>query len=172
VTAASLKAAFPASVDSNTRLLVLGSLPGEVSLAARQYYANPTNQFWRLVGGVIGEDIEALGYTARLERLLAHGIGLWDVIKTARRAGSLDTAIRDHQANDLRDFAATLPCLRVIAFNGGKAALIGRKQWGSGEGSVALLSLPSSSAAYCTISYDAKQAQWLALRAHIGSATL
>jgi TDG/mug DNA glycosylase family protein len=170
VTASPLKAAFPASVDRNTRLLLLGSLPGEVSLAARQYYANPTNQFWRLVGGVIGEDLPSLGYAGRLDLLLAHGIGLWDVIKSARRDGSLDTAIRDHQANDLRDFAAGLPNLRAIAFNGGKAALIGRKQWGAGEEHVALLSLPSSSAAYCTISYDAKQAQWLALRAHIGSA--
>ena len=169
MTASPLKAAFPASVDRHTRLLLLGSLPGEVSLAARQYYANPTNQFWRLVGGVIGEDLPALGYAARLDRLLAHGIGLWDVIRSARRTGSLDTAIRDHEANDLRDVAAGLPCLRAIAFNGGKAAQIGRKQWGDGESPVALVSLPSSSAAYCSMSYDAKQAQWLALQAHIGS---
>ncbi|WP_404712752.1 DNA-deoxyinosine glycosylase [Sphingomonas sp. MMS24-J13] len=164
-----LKAAFPASVDANTRLLVLGSLPGEVSLAARQYYANPTNQFWRLLGGVIGEDLPMLGYSARLDRLLAHGIGLWDVIQSARRAGSLDTAIRDHQPRDLRAFAMHLPNLRAIAFNGGKAASIGRRQWGVDDGSIALLDLPSSSAAHCSISFDAKQAQWLALKSHAGS---
>jgi hypoxanthine-DNA glycosylase len=169
VSAPSLKAAFPASVDAHTRLLVLGSLPGEASLAARQYYANPTNQFWRLLGGVIGEDLLAFGYAARLDRLLAHGIGLWDVIQSARRTGSLDTAIRDQQARDLRAFAAGLPNLRAIAFNGGKAASIGRRQWGADDGAVALVDLPSSSAAYCSISFDAKQAQWLALKSHVGS---
>lgn len=169
MSASSLKAAFPASVDADTRLLVLGSLPGEVSLAARQYYANPTNQFWRLLGGVIGEDLAALGYAARLDRLLAHGIGLWDVIQSAHRVGSLDTAIRDHQPRDLRAFAAELPNLRAIAFNGGKAAAIGRKQWGRDDGAITLVDLPSSSAAYCSISFDAKQAQWLALKSHTGS---
>jgi hypoxanthine-DNA glycosylase len=169
VSAQPLKAAFPASVDAHTRLLVLGSLPGEVSLAARQYYANPTNQFWRLLGGVIGEDLATLGYAARLDCLLAHGIGLWDVIQSARRTGSLDAAIRDHEARDLRAFAAGLPGLRAIAFNGGTAASIGRKQWGGDDDGIALVNLPSSSAAYCSISFDAKQAQWLALKSHLGS---
>lgn len=155
-------------MDAHTRLLVLGSLPGEVSLAARQYYANPTNQFWRLLGSVIGEDLHALGYAARLDCLLAHGVGLWDVIQSAHRAGSLDTAIRDYQARDLRGFASGLPNLRAIAFNGGKAAAVGRKQWGADDGAIALVDLPSSSAAYCSISLDAKQAQWLALKSHAG----
>jgi TDG/mug DNA glycosylase family protein len=164
-----LKTAFPASVDRNTRLLLLGSLPGEVSLAARQYYANPTNQFWRLIGAVVGEDLRALAYPDRLRRLLAKGVGLWDVVKSARRVGSLDTAIRDHQPNDLRDFAATLPTLRAIAFNGGKASALGRKQLLGSDRPIALTTLPSSSAAYCSIPFEAKQAQWMKLQAYIGS---
>ena len=163
-----LKMAFPASVDRNTRLLILGSLPGEVSLAARQYYANPTNQFWRLIGAVLDEDLRALDYADRLPRLLSRGVGLWDVVKSAQRVGSLDTAIRHHQANDLSDFSAALPQLRAIAFNGGKASAIGRKQLPGGDLPVALTTLPSSSAAYCSIPFEAKQAQWLELRTHLG----
>ncbi len=164
-----IKAAFPASFDRDVRLLILGSLPGEKSLAARQYYANPTNQFWRLIGAVIGEDLSALDYADRLKRLLAAGVGLWDVVKSARRAGSLDTAIHDHQTNDLRGFAAALPSLRAIAFNGGKASAIGRKQLAGGDMPVTLVSLPSSSAAYCSVPFEDKRAQWLTLRTYIGN---
>ncbi len=168
MTDATLKTAFPATVDETVRLLILGSLPGDVSLAAGQYYANPTNQFWRLVGDVIGEALHALAYADRLARLLAAGIGLWDVIGSARRTGSLDSGIRDHRPNDLRAMIADLPALRAVGFNGGKAATIGRKQMG-GATSIDLVNLPSSSAAYCAISYEAKRTQWLALRHHIGN---
>src|SRR3954447_19874076 len=90
----SLKRSFAPVADSNTRVLVLGSLPGEESLARRQYYAHPRNHFWRLVGAVIGADLVPLPYEARLEALLAAGIGLWDTVGSATRRGSLDGAIR------------------------------------------------------------------------------
>jgi TDG/mug DNA glycosylase family protein len=167
VTADAVRAGLPAATDRAVTLLVLGSLPGEKSLAARQYYANPTNQFWRLMGGVIEEDLRAMAYPMRLATLAARGIGLWDVIGSARRTGSLDSGIRDHQANDLRTITDSLPALRAIAFNGGTASAIGRKQLGEGETSD-LVDLPSSSAAYCAISFDAKQQRWQALRPYIG----
>src|SRR6187549_3461481 len=88
---------------SDARLLILGSLPGERSLAEARYYAHPTNQFWRLVGGAIGEDLAALPYEERLERLAQRRIGLWDVIGSARRSGSLDQAIRDAVHNPIAD---------------------------------------------------------------------
>lgn len=163
-----LKTAFAASADHRTRLLLLGSLPGEASLAARQYYANPTNQFWRLVGAIVGEDLAARGYDDRLKRLAAHGIGLWDVIRSARRRGSGDGAIRDHQANDLGDLLPRLKHLRAIGFNGAKAASIGRRQLRSHDGAIALIDLPSSSAAYCAMPFEAKRERWLALKAHVG----
>ncbi|HWT51970.1 MAG TPA: DNA-deoxyinosine glycosylase, partial [Caulobacter sp.] len=95
------KAGFPPVVDAKTRVLILGSLPGEASLAARQYYGNPRNAFWRLMEGVIGAPLVPLDYEQRLAALVAHRVGLWDVIAEAERPGSLDAAIRDPAANDL-----------------------------------------------------------------------
>lgn len=133
-----------------------------MSLARRHYYAHPANQFWRLIGGVIGRDLASLDYNARLATLLDAHIGLWDVIGSARRTGSLDTAIRNHSPNALREFAAGLPDLTAIAFNGGTSARIGRKLLS--DLGPALIPLPSSSAAYCSISFDTKQEQWVRLR--------
>ena len=154
-----LKSAFPPSVDAQTRVLILGSLPGERSLAANQYYAHPTNAFWWLIGEVIGEPLPALPYAERLARLKARHIGLWDVIATARRQGSLDGAIRDATHRDLAGLAATLPDLRAIAFNGGEASRRGRRQLESFAG-YALLDLPSSSAAYAGLSRAGKLEAW------------
>jgi len=83
------KRSFAPVVDEHTRVLLLGSLPGERSLAAGQYYANPQNQFWRLLATVLDLPLLSLGYEDRLTCLLAHGVGLWDVVAEARRPGSL-----------------------------------------------------------------------------------
>jgi len=143
----SLKRAFDPVVDSHTRLLILGSLPGDASLKAGRYYGHPQNGFWRLVSGVIGIDLVPLPYVDRLEALKAAGVGLWDVIASARRPGSLDTAIRDVEAADLNRLIDTLPGLRAIAFNGGTAARIGRRILTLRSG-IDLIDLPSSSPAY------------------------
>lgn len=138
---------FPPVVDDQTRLLILGSLPGDASLKAAQYYAHPQNAFWRLVGGVVGEDLAGLDYDLRLARLQANGVGLWDVIASAERSGSLDAAIKSPEAADLRGLVAGLPRLRAVAFNGGLAARMGRRVLGDPEG-LALIDLPSSSPAH------------------------
>jgi TDG/mug DNA glycosylase family protein len=160
------KTAFPPSVAPDARLLLLGSLPGERSLAAGEYYAHPTNGFWWLMGEVTGEPLPALSYAERLERLITHRIGLWDVIATARREGSLDMAIRDATHRDLAGFAATLPDLAAIAFNGGEAARRGRRQL-AGVDCYALIDLPSSSAAHAGMTRTAKRDAWMALRAFL-----
>jgi hypoxanthine-DNA glycosylase len=157
----SLKRSFPPVADAATRVLVLGSLPGEESLARRQYYANPRNQFWRLIGGVIGKDLAALAYEARLAALLEAGIGLWDTVGSATRRGSLDSSIRDHRPNDLAALVQSLPELRAVGFNGGRSASIGRPMLAGRDG-LALLPLPSSSPAY-TLAFEAKLEHWLAL---------
>ena len=157
-----MKASFPPVVDQRARVLVLGSLPGEISLARGQYYANPQNQFWRLIGEVVGADLVSLGYEARLERLLQAGVGLWDVIATAERAGSLDGAIRGHRPNALAELAASLPQLKAIGFNGGKSLQIGRRALGEVR-DLALVALPSSSPAF-TRRFDLKLEAWMSLR--------
>lgn len=159
---------FPPVTRPDTRLLLLGSLPGAMSLAAQRYYANPRNQFWRLAGAVIGHDLEALAYEERLEALLDARIGLWDTVAAATREGSLDQAIRLHEASDLAGLAASLPALRAVGFNGGKSAAIGRRQL-AGREDVALLDLPSSSPAY-TLPFETKRESWLQLRRYLDEA--
>lgn len=157
------KASFAPVTDAKTRILILGSLPGEASLAAGRYYANPRNQFWRLAGSVIDCDLVGMEYQARLAALLHNGLGLWDSIGTATRKGSLDTAIRDVEPNALADLIATLPALRAVAFNGAKSAAIGAAQL-AGSYAFELVRLPSSSPAHAALSFEAKFAQWISLR--------
>ncbi|HEX8365270.1 MAG TPA: DNA-deoxyinosine glycosylase [Allosphingosinicella sp.] len=156
---------FPPVIRPDTRLLLLGSLPGAMSLAEQRYYANPRNQFWRLTGAVIGADLAALPYDQRLEALLDAGIGLWDTVAAATRKGSLDQDIRLHQASDLAGLVARLPGLRAVGFNGGKSAAIGRPQL-SDRPDLALVDLPSSSPAF-TLSLEAKLRRWLELKSFL-----
>ncbi|WP_427791543.1 DNA-deoxyinosine glycosylase [Brevundimonas diminuta] len=152
---------FAPVVDARTRLLILGSLPGDASLKAAQYYAHPRNAFWPLIGGLLGEDLPALDYDARLARLKARGVGLWDVIASAERSGSLDAAIRSPEAADLLSLVDSLPHLRAVAFNGGLAARLGRRILG-GKKKLSLVDLPSSSPAHA-ISLSAKAQSWAIL---------
>jgi len=161
------KAAFPPSVDEGTRLLILGSLPGDASIKQGEYYAHRGNGFWSLMGDVLGEDLRAMPYAMRLKRLRARSVGLWDVIESADREGSLDSAIRSAELRDLGAFLARLPKLEAVAFNGKTAALHGRRQIGE-RGDLSLIDLPSSSGAFASMSRDAKRAVWMVLKAHVG----
>ena len=150
-------------VDAQTRVLVCGSLPGEASLAAGRYYAHPANQFWRLVGGVIAQDLVPLDYPDRLAALLAAGIGLWDTVASATRHGSLDSAIKAAELAPLAQLAASLPMLRTIACNGATAARHGRAQMANLP-DISFVQLPSNSPAYCAVTLAQKQQAWNSLR--------
>jgi TDG/mug DNA glycosylase family protein len=162
-----LKTGLAPIVRGDARLLILGSLPGDRSLIAGRYYAHPTNQFWQLLGGAIGEDLQVLDYQDRLARLGERGIGLWDVIGSAHRSGSLDQAIRNPAHNALEELVAGLPELRAIAFNGGTAAAIGRRLLGALPGAM-LIELPSSSAAFTRPLAD-KARDWAVLERYCRS---
>ncbi|WP_337190362.1 DNA-deoxyinosine glycosylase [Altericroceibacterium endophyticum] len=155
------KTSFAPVVANDTRVLILGSLPGEASLKAQRYYAHSQNKFWHLVGSVIGRDLAALDYSDRLSELLTHHIGLWDVVESASRKGSLDSAIRDARHNALADLVATLPDLRCVAFNGQKSARIGMRELADFDAE--LLPLPSSSPAYASMSLTDKEQLWAGL---------
>ncbi len=142
----------------DARLFILGSLPGDASIAAQRYYAHPRNAFWRLVGEAVGEDLQALDYCARLDRLIANRIGLWDVVAYAKRRGSLDQAIRNAGHNPLADYLAGFANLEAVAFNGTAASAAGRKLLAGREG-LALIDLPSSSPAN-TRPFSQKAAAW------------
>ena len=157
--------AFDPVVDAGTQLLILGSLPGEASLGAGQYYAHPRNAFWRLMGGLLDHPyLHEHPYPARLSALRARGVGLWDTVAEAGRIGSLDSAIRLPLHADLRGLITALPALRAVAFNGGLAAKLGRRILADlpDLDRVALIDLPSSSPAHA-ISLSAKARSWAIL---------
>lgn len=158
----SVKVGLPPIARSDARLFVLGSLPGDASLAAQRYYAHPSNQFWRLVGAAIGEELHALDYEIRLERLKEHRIGLWDVIASASRRGSLDQSIQNVDHNRIIRLVEDFPDLRAIAFNGLAAAALGHRLIGTPPPGLVLIDLPSSSAAN-TRAIAHKTASWMRL---------
>ncbi len=153
---------FPPIVAAHTHTLILGSFPGEASLAATQYYAHPPNQFWRLLGAVLDEPrLHALDYDARLECVLTHGIGIWDVLAACHREGSLDAAIRNAQPNDFDALREHAPLLKKVCFNGKTA---GRFAGVIGEAGYETLVLPSSSPANAMLSFEQKLLLWREIR--------
>lgn len=157
------KSSFPPVVAPGTRLLILGSLPGEASLQAGRYYAHPRNAFWHLCGAVLDVDLAAMPYESRLAALLEGGIGLWDVVRSGERRGSLDADLRAVEGNPLRELAASLPDLVAVGFNGGTASRIGRSLLDTTT-ALALIDLPSSSPAHAAMTLAEKTDRWLALR--------
>jgi hypoxanthine-DNA glycosylase len=132
-----------------------------MSLAQARYYAHPRNHFWPLIGAVIGRDLVPLPYEMRLASLLQARVGLWDVVASATRRGSLDGAIRGAEANAIAELVSTLPELRAVVFNGAKSAAIGRKALAGCAAE--LIGLPSSSPAY-TLPFGDKLSAWRELR--------
>ena len=116
-----IKTGFPPIVDKNTEIMILGSLPSNMSIKKHQYYGNPGNDFWRLLGSAISEDLQSKDYGSRLEILKCNGIGLWDVFKAGKRVGSGDSKIRDEEINQFSILKEIAPKLRLICFNGKKS---------------------------------------------------
>ena len=140
-----------------TRLLVLGSFPSVASLAAQQYYAHPRNHFWKIVGALCGQPLQAWPYERRIAFARERGLGIWDVYASCQRAGSLDADIRHAVPNDLAALAASLPQLAAIAHNGGESARSLRVTRALG---VPVFRLPSSSPANASWSFERKLAAW------------
>jgi len=117
-----LLSGLPPIETAATRLLILGSMPGQESLNRQRYYAHPRNSFWFIMAGLISLE-EGSGYEERLNSLRQHGISLWDVLDNCVRPGSLDSDIvaTTERANDLKGFQQRHPELEAIAFNGRKA---------------------------------------------------
>jgi hypoxanthine-DNA glycosylase len=159
---------FPPIADAQARILILGSLPGQVSLRMQQYYAQPHNAFWKIMGRLFGAGPE-LPYDERARRLLGQGIALWDVCAAAERQGSLDAAIVHASVvpNDFAAFIESHPHIGLICFNGGKAAELYRRLVLPGlPASLRPLdyqTLPSTSPAHAAMSFDQKLARWTAV---------
>lgn len=158
-------AGFTPIAPDAARVLILGSMPGEASLRAGEYYAHPRNAFWRLMGDLL-EIPPAAPYPARTAALRGAGIALWDVLKTCRRRGSLDAHIEPAsvRVNDFATFFTRHPGVRLVCFNGAAAEHWYRCQVLHAKHAVPsdrqYVRLPSTSPAHAGLSYDAKLDAW------------
>jgi hypoxanthine-DNA glycosylase len=162
----SLCRGFPPVAAANARVLVLGSMPGQASLEAQEYYAYRQNSFWRIMGELFGAGPD-LPYAQRLEKLQTAGIALWDVIADCRREGSLDADIvgASVRANNFTVFFAAHPQIRQVFFNGAAAETAFRRYAlpELGGRPLQLHRLPSTSPAHAARSYAEKLAAWSAI---------
>ncbi len=167
-----LSSGFPPAANRNARLLILGSLPGVRSIEAQQYYAQPQNTFWRIMGELFGAERE-LSYAQRLRKLRASGIALWDVAAAAERPGSLDSAIvhTSVEANDFATFFQAHRRIGLICFNGAKAAELYRRlvlpTLDEPFASIAVKRMPSTSPAHAAMPYAKKLEAWSAVATYL-----
>ena len=151
---------FAPFVGRAPRVLILGSMPGEASLRAQRFYAHPQNQFWRLLGAALGENLQAMPYAKRLTTMKRRGVALWDVLEFCRREGSLDSNITHEKPNRVVELLER-GNIRAVFLNGGKAAALFRRFHAPHlPRGVRVAALPSSSPAAASIPYARKAARW------------
>lgn len=156
---------FEPIADCNAELLILGSMPGQESLTANQYYANRRNAFWKIMGQLLGFDPDD-PYEARLHALKTARVALWDVLQSCTRVGSLDAKIAANSitVNDFRGFFDTHDKIRAVLFNGAKAESAYRQYVLPTVSTVQIsyMRLPSTSPAHAALSYQQKLQAWKA----------
>jgi hypoxanthine-DNA glycosylase len=152
---------LPPIVGDDSRVLILGNMPSVMSLAARQYYGNPRNGFWRITGDIFWFDSSA-AYDDRVASLCARGVAVWDVLRHCRREGSLDSAVERNSmvANDFEAFFDAQPAIDRVYFNGAAAEKNFGRLVGIDRG-LRYRRLPSTSPAQ-TMRYEDKLAAWRA----------
>ncbi len=134
---------FQPIFHESCRLLILGSCPSVESITRGENYGHPRNRFWPVMAALLGEPCPAL-YEDKKAMLLRHGIALWDIVHTCSREGSLDSAIRDVEANDIPALLHQCPLIKAIALNGSTAYRLFLRHIGRIDG-ITLLQLPSTS---------------------------
>ena len=156
---------FPPITSKSTKVLVLGSMPSETSLLKQQYYGHPRNAFWPIMG-VLFAALPELAYDQRKAILVQKGIAVWDVLKTCKRPGSMDSDIEmaSVETNDFVSFFASHPMLKQVFFNGGKAENVYKKyiepELSSRFDYIHYHRLPSTSPAYASMNLQQKIAAW------------
>jgi hypoxanthine-DNA glycosylase len=154
---------FPPISSPSARVLILGSLPGRLSLERGEYYANPQNAFWKIIAARV-PDLPP-DYAGRVGVLIEQRISLWDVLAAATRSGSLDADIADDAIpNNFRAFFHAHPEIGLIGFNGGTAAKLYERHvvptLTEAQRSIATITLPSSSPAHAGLPFAQKAARW------------
>jgi double-stranded uracil-DNA glycosylase len=158
---------FEPIVTCTSTVLILGSMPGQASLAAGEYYAHPRNAFWTIMGELVGA-FPCLSYTERVSILRASNIALWDVLASCNRTGSLDSDILPDSAvtNDFNSLFLNHPGIARVFFNGAKAEQYFLKYVhpAIGPDRLQYQRLPSTSPANAGISYREKLLAWQSVK--------
>jgi len=158
-----LLTSFPPILDARSRILILGSMPGVESLRLQQYYANPRNQFWKILYELFNTQVSQ-DYTEKVSFIMSKQIAVWDVIGTCYRQGSLDSKIREEKVNDFSALFKTYPAIKTVLFNGGKAHETYKKWIGFDTiPNLTFHKLTSSSPAN-TKKYEEKLREWVVLK--------
>ncbi len=151
---------FPPVYREDALVLILGSMPGEASLRAGQYYAHPQNAFWRIQCALWGEAYAPdRAYADKLALLAAHRVALWDVAETCQREGSLDSGMRSVVCNDFAALFAAAPGIQAVFCNGGTAHALYLRQVFPGLSHIEAYRLPSTSPAL-TLPFAQKLEAW------------
>ena len=157
---------FPPASSPSARVLLLGTMPGRVSLERDEYYANRQNAFWKIVAARLPDLPE--DYAGRVAALIERGVALWDVLAAATRSGSLDADIGDDAIpNNFRAFFHIHPHIRLVCFNGATAATLYARHvvptLTDAHRAIARDTLPSTSGAHASLSFAKKLARWSVL---------
>lgn len=152
------KKSFDPISNSETSVLILGTMPGDKSLELNEYYGHSRNRFWKIISTITNNDLP-LTYADKKSLLFKIKIGIWDVAHKATRKGSLDSAIEEEEPNDLNTFISKHKNLKVIGFNGTKSELLFDKYF-IRQNKIRYVSLPSTSPANTTIDFDNICKQW------------
>ncbi len=155
---------FPPVVDKNSKILILGSMPGAKSLQMQQYYAFPQNQFWRIMFSLFDEGFSD-DYEVRINLLKQNRVALWDVIESCERKGSTDTEIKAEIDNNISDLIKNHPGIQAIFCNGQKAYKNLVKIMGK-EFRIPILVLPSTSPLH-TVRFEGKLESWQVIRHYL-----
>lgn len=148
---------FSPIIDNDSKILVLGSIPGVKSLEKQQYYGHPQNKFWKIIFELFNEEFTE-DYEERLNILKKHHIALWDVIDSCERKGSLDSEIKNEEANQIEELLEDYPNIIAIFSNGGKSYKNLQKLLGKNF-KIPIYLLPSTSPLH-TISFERKFEEW------------
>jgi hypoxanthine-DNA glycosylase len=157
-----MKVAFPPIADKVSKVLILGTMPGDRSLELQQYYGNKQNQFWKLLFTITNRPFTS-NYEERLALLRKKGIALWDVLSGCEREGSLDSKIRNAVANDFESFYTMYPNITTIFFSSKAAENFYDKLVGKKKG-YEYFALPSPSGANASQSFATKLEQWALIK--------
>ncbi|HEX8576760.1 MAG TPA: DNA-deoxyinosine glycosylase [Flavobacterium sp.] len=145
-------------ITTDTKILILGTMPGQISLNRQEYYGNKNNHFWRIMFSVFNEHNAINDYDAKIQLLQDNNIGLWDTLQHCERQGSLDIHIKNHQVNNFDHLFTQFPNIKKVLFNGKDSHKFFFKQYGQIEG-IRYFIMPSTSPAN-TMTFEKKLAFW------------